>query len=99
MVYGRLEGVKRYRQLLAVLVCDLDRLKQVNDPHGNAFGERALQHITILIETMRHRWDGVHRLGGEEFAIPLPSTHRTRAIHAADRLRRHMENKPLDQDG
>lgn len=54
---------------LAVLACDLDFFKSVNDTHGHDFGDKCLREITrrILAEVSVH--DFVARFGGNEFVV------------------------------
>ncbi len=52
-----------------LLAIDLDGLKQINDQHGHAAGDKALQAATrVLVATFREE-DAVARLGGDEFAV------------------------------
>ncbi len=53
----------------ALLFCDLDHFKTVNDRYGHDVGDRALSRIAQrMLEQVRHG-DTVARLGGDEFAI------------------------------
>lgn len=51
-----------------VLLCDLDRFKQINDTHGHATGDLVLTEIARILD--RHGLAG--RLGGDEFALWVP---------------------------
>jgi diguanylate cyclase (GGDEF)-like protein/PAS domain S-box-containing protein len=57
------------RQLVAVLHCDVDRLRVVNEVHGHAVGDEYLRRVARRIATALRDHDVVGRLGGGEFAV------------------------------
>ena len=57
---------------LAVLLCDVDRFKQVNDVHGHLAGDHVLKQTASLIASRVRDGDVVARLGGDEFAVLCP---------------------------
>jgi len=69
--YGR---VARGSASGALVYCDLDNFKQVNDTHGHERGDAALCELARLLEGGTRGADLVARLGGDEFAIWLEST-------------------------
>lgn len=71
----------------ALLVCDLDHFKHVNDRYGHDLGDRVLERFGELLRELARDNDVPIRLGGEEFCIVLPDTDRAGAITAAERLR------------
>jgi diguanylate cyclase (GGDEF)-like protein len=73
---------------VALLVCDLDHFKRVNDHFGHDLGDRVLIRFGELLRDLARDTDIPMRLGGEEFCVVLPNTSRTGALRAAERLRR-----------
>ena len=59
---------------VAVLFCDLDGFKQVNDVYGYLIGDSVLQDVAGLLERVCRRNDEVVRLGGDEFVMVLRDT-------------------------
>jgi diguanylate cyclase (GGDEF)-like protein len=57
------------RQLVAVLYCDLDRLRVVNDVHGHSVGDEYLRVVAKRIQSALRDHDIVGRIGGDEFAV------------------------------
>lgn len=78
---------KRSRDPLAVVICDLDRFKSVNDLLGHAAGDEALTRTGEAIDAAVRSIDAVSRLGGEEFAVVLPGADAEEAVRIAERIR------------
>ncbi len=91
-----LERVRRGEQpAAAVLMCDLDHFKSINDAWGHAAGDRALvQFARILRDVLRHD-DLAGRVGGEEFAVLLCGVDAERAIAVAARVHQRVADLPL----
>ena len=83
----------------AVIAFDADHFKTINDRHGHPGGDAVLQHLAgILAETFREV-DVVARIGGEEFAVLLPSTDLPRAAVVAERLRALVASSVVQFEG
>ena len=67
-----LTQARRKRQLLAVMLMDLDGFKLVNDSLGHAKGDLLLQRVGDRLKACIRSGDTVARLGGDEFTILLP---------------------------
>ena len=84
------ERARRQEAQLAVLLCDLDRLKEINDRFGHATGDRVLKEVAdVLVERVR-AGDLVARLGGDEFAILCPDTEIAGASALGEDLRTRL---------
>ena len=78
---------RRHRHTLAVVLCDIDHFRQVNDEHGHHIGDELLKAVAVAIMAELRTTDVCGRLGGDEFAMLLPETPATLAAEVADRLR------------
>jgi diguanylate cyclase (GGDEF)-like protein len=83
-----LERARRSDQPLAVLSCDLDHFKRVNDDFGHEAGDGVLQEFAKRAGScIRQTTDWIARSGGEEFVLVLPETGLSGASSVAERLR------------
>jgi diguanylate cyclase (GGDEF)-like protein len=78
-----------------VLMLDVDHFKQVNDQHGHAGGDDVLRRLARMLVAQLRAVDLPARLGGEEFAVLMPSTPLPEAAHAAERLRSALQSTPV----
>jgi diguanylate cyclase (GGDEF)-like protein len=94
-----LDRADRYGEPVAVIMCDVDRFKGVNDTHGHQVGDRVLQTVGAALKLGVRAVDSCARLGGEEFVVLLPRTGRAGALELAERLRRAVEARAIRVDG
>lgn len=72
---------------VALVICDLDHFKQINDTFGHLVGDEVLREFGALLRRYCRKRDLVGRIGGEEFAIFLSDTNEEDAHAFVDRLR------------
>jgi diguanylate cyclase (GGDEF)-like protein len=77
---------RRYKRPLALVILDLDELKAVNDTHGHAAGDEALQHVADALRATIRTGDNAFRIGGDEFAVLLSEANQNEAATAAQRI-------------
>ncbi|WP_428483986.1 diguanylate cyclase [Rhodopila sp.] len=85
----------RHGQPLSLIMIDVDHFKQVNDSYGHGAGDEALKALSRTCMSMLRPSDTFARLGGEEFAVLLPSTELHGAGDLAERLRVSIATTPI----
>jgi diguanylate cyclase (GGDEF)-like protein len=90
---------RRERNIFSVMIIDLDHFKLINDKHGHPAGDAVLKLFADVINSVARRSDIVGRLGGEEFAIVLPSTSNLEAIEFSGRLHNAIDKAVLKYNG
>jgi diguanylate cyclase (GGDEF)-like protein len=88
----------RHGRRLALLYCDLDGFKQVNDQLGHAVGDAVLVTFCQRVTAELRRGDCLARLGGDEFVILLETDGEAGGREAAERIQRACA-EPLELDG
>ena len=86
----------------ALVMIDIDHFKRVNDVHGHAAGDAALQHCVRIWQAQLRAVDRLGRLGGEEFCALLPlgtPGDLDTAAAVAERLRASLAAEPLRWQG
>jgi len=93
------EHSRRLREPLAVVMCDLDRFKSVNDTFGHQAGDAVLKQLARILKHEAREIDRVGRYGGEEFMLLLPGTVLDAAVTFAERARKAVEAHTFTFDG
>jgi diguanylate cyclase (GGDEF)-like protein/PAS domain S-box-containing protein len=78
----------RNGQPLAILLCDLDHFKEINDQLGHQVGDEVLKAVSKSIQESTRGIDLVFRWGGDEFIMLLADATREGVLVAADRIRK-----------
>lgn len=76
---------------MAVILCDIDFFKRVNDTYGHDAGDQALIVFARTLDEHKREGDLCCRYGGEEFTLLLEDTDGASALRLADRLRQAVE--------
>ena len=79
-----LEFCRKNNQPAAVILFDLDHFKSINDNHGHAVGDWALQAVVGTCRHFMRNNDVFGRIGGEEFAVVLPGCQTDKAALLAE---------------
>jgi len=90
---------KRSPRPLTLIIFDTDHFKAVNDRYGHPAGDVVLRHMADTLNATFRECDIVARLGGEEFAVLLPSTGMGAALEGANRLLKFIESQVVLVDG
>ena len=84
---------------VAVVMIDIDDFKKVNDVFGHAVGDQVLADLADHLRATVRSSDVVCRIGGEEFAVIVPSSHEEHVVALASRLAKRLEDVELDLAG
>jgi diguanylate cyclase (GGDEF)-like protein len=82
----QLQIARRQSTPVALLLVDVDDLKRVNDTQGHIGGDRLLEAVGRVAATVLRRSDRAFRVGGDEFAILLPSSDVETGLAVARRI-------------
>lgn len=77
----------------ALLLCDVDHFKRVNDQLGHAAGDAVLQEIAYTMRAALRAGDSIYRVGGEEILVILPGADRAAAVEIGERLREEVRDR------
>jgi len=83
----QLDRARHFGTSFAVLLCDVDYFKRINDTFGHQAGDQVLIELARLLKHSMRQSDQVGRWGGEEFMLILPETSLDDALTLAERLR------------
>jgi two-component system cell cycle response regulator len=89
----------RLHEPMALVMCDIDKFKSVNDNYGHQAGDSVLKEFASLLKDEAREIDRVGRYGGEEFLLILPGTVLDAAVTFAERLREKVENHTFTYEG
>jgi diguanylate cyclase (GGDEF)-like protein len=89
----------RYGRPVALILLDMDDFKSINDTYGHPVGDAALKRLAFTLGSEARRSDVVMRIGGDEFAILLPSSDAACARRLTERIETHLACREFSPAG
>jgi len=86
-IESELARANRNQLSLAILLCDLDHFKSINDAQGHQVGDEVLRAVASTIQASTRGTDLVVRWGGDEMVVVLSETTQSGGLIAAQRIR------------
>ncbi|GIX05224.1 MAG: hypothetical protein KatS3mg114_1093 [Planctomycetaceae bacterium] len=84
----------RFQRTLALAIIDIDHFKHINDQWGHAVGDLCLQRLARCLEQSLRSYDGIYRMGGDEFVLLMPETDHQGAQQVCQRLQQRIHDEP-----
>ena len=81
----------RFDRSVALLMLDVDHLREINTARGHLAGDRALKAVADALRSAIREYDVAARFGGDEFCVLLPETDLEGALAVAERMRATVE--------
>ena len=89
---------QRHKRRIALMMIDLDNLKEINDSHGHHVGDEAIRVLAHELQRAVRATDTCGRLGGDEFGVAMPEADERHANEVGARVRASLEElRRLDQ--
>ncbi len=96
---AELRRADRFQTQFCLLFLDLDGFKPINDQHGHVAGSAVLKQVADVLQDAVREVDVAIRYGGDEFVVVLLGASCAKAVLAAERVRRRIEQKEFVLDG
>jgi two-component system cell cycle response regulator len=93
-----LQRAQRHNHKVALLLCDVDHFKKVNDNYGHPVGDEVLRRVARVLQEVPRKIDIPARYGGEEFAVILDNVDVVQAKAVADRIRIEISKVVVDTE-
>jgi diguanylate cyclase (GGDEF)-like protein len=84
-------AAQRHKRRLALMMMDLDNLKEINDAHGHHVGDEAIRILAQELQRAVRATDTCGRLGGDEFGVAMPDADERHAHDVAARVRQSLD--------
>jgi diguanylate cyclase (GGDEF)-like protein len=88
----------RFDRPVALLMIDVDHLRDINTARGHLAGDRALASVASALRDSTREYDVAARFGGDEFCVLLPETDMAGAMTVAERMRARVEEVTRSED-
>src|SRR5258708_509486 len=90
-------NAQRHKRRLALMMLDLDNLKDINDTYGHHIGDEAIRVLAQELQRAVRATDTSGRLGGDEFGVAMPEADERDARDIAGRVRESLEHLTLEK--
>jgi diguanylate cyclase (GGDEF)-like protein len=84
-------AAQRHKRRLALMMIDLDNLKEINDTHGHHVGDEAIRVLAQELQRAVRATDTCGRLGGDEFGVAMPDADESHGSDVATRVRQSLQ--------
>src|SRR6185503_12316335 len=85
-------AAERHKRRLALMMIDLDNLKEINDTYGHHIGDEAIRVLAQELQRAVRATDTCGRLGGDEFGVAMPDADERHANEVGVRVRASLED-------
>ncbi|MBU2869548.1 diguanylate cyclase [Colwellia sp. E2M01] len=93
MLPNKMSNANRRKELLALVIIDIDNFKSYNDTFGHPAGDFALISLADLLKAqMKRSTDTIFRIGGEEFALLYQTKNENDALQVIEDIRKSVAN-------
>ena len=89
---------ERNKEPFAIILCDVDHFKKINDQYGHNVGDHVLVELAKSFTNQLRKQDCISRWGGEEFLFILPQTTAKNANIIAEKIRLNIQQKSIIYD-
>lgn len=83
----------------ALIMCDIDHFKNINDTYGHPGGDQVLRDVSKLLRGAIRTYDAVGRIGGEEFLVVLADCDLQSANSIGEKIRARVAAHEVDFEG
>jgi len=91
--------MKGAKKPFAIIICDIDDFKSVNDRFGHDAGDEVLKTLANIMRMIVRKQDIVARWGGEEFLLMLPQTDIEGGLVLAEKIRKKVRSTEFNFNG
>src|SRR5258706_2598504 len=85
-------AAQRHKRRLALMMLDLDNLKEINDTQGHHVGDEAIRPLAEELKRAVRATDTCGRLGGDEFGVAMPDADEHDAREVGTRVRQSLDD-------
>jgi diguanylate cyclase (GGDEF)-like protein len=95
MMDKKMDDINGTNEVLAIVVADIDKFKQINDSYNHAIGDRVIQHFAKILKSHTGKEDCVFRSGGEEFTLFLRGRSYADCLEVLESVRSYVSAHPV----